>query len=342
MVASPHALPRVARARAARPQEAWRYRMYGLDVLSDIRLPIVPIDGEPATGRYDLVIRRMPASEQFPVPDEPMVAGIECLVHQTVNIVRHVGPSGEWLVNRGVTLHITPAATRLDVYVRPQTDEREVALLVMGQAPIFVLRALGRPVLHASAVTIAGSTFAFLGTQGAGKSSVAAGFLGRGAALVTDDALPLEIRGGEVWAYPSLGVMKLWPQTADGALALGDDELPELVPGVGKRLLTLDGRYALVSCPSPLAALYVLERYQPAPGEHPAVTFRDLTGQQAVATLIAQISWLELLQPVEVAASLPVYLRLARALPMRVVRYPSGFEHQDAVQTAILRDVTAQ
>ena len=54
--------------------------------------------------------------------------------------------------------------------------------------------------VHGSAVTFGGRGILILGRSGAGKSALALGLLGRGAALVADDQVRLERRGGALVA----------------------------------------------------------------------------------------------------------------------------------------------
>jgi hypothetical protein len=60
----------------------------------------------------------------------------------------------------------------------------------------------GRELFHASAVALNGVVLAFVGAPGAGKSSVAAHLVARGASLVTDDVLALGSNGAGVVAHP--------------------------------------------------------------------------------------------------------------------------------------------
>jgi serine kinase of HPr protein (carbohydrate metabolism regulator) len=55
---------------------------------------------------------------------------------------------------------------------------------------------------RASCVAIAGRGVLIEGPPGSGKSSLALGLIDRGAALVGDDAVLLELRDARVWALP--------------------------------------------------------------------------------------------------------------------------------------------
>jgi hypothetical protein len=143
-----------------------------------------------------------------------------------------------------------------------RADDRALGFLLAGQIATFVLHQQGYPCLHASAVLTDEGALAFLGPKGQGKSTIAAGFLRRGAALLADDIVSLQHDSEGIAVRPSLPIMKLWPQSVEGALALAED-LPDLVAGYEKKLLTVGGRYYLAGSPAPLRAIYVLDRYDP-------------------------------------------------------------------------------
>jgi hypothetical protein len=55
--------------------------------------------------------------------------------------------------------------------------------------------------------------------------------------------------------------------------------------------------------------------------------------------LLAQISHGAHLEPAEVARFLPVYSHLLAQAPVRVLSYPYGFAHQEAVCERIMSDL---
>ena len=83
---------------------------------------------------------------------------------------------------------------------------------------------VGFELLHASAVTTADGVLAFVADQGGGKSTLAAEFLRRGAALFADDVVALEDAGGPVVGHCGPAVMNLAasvdPRTIVGAEVL--------------------------------------------------------------------------------------------------------------------------
>src|SRR5207342_3502002 len=59
----------------------------------------------------------------------------------------------------------------------------------------------GLALFHASAVVLDEQAYAFVGLSGSGKTSIAAQLVARGAQMLTDDVLALELADGEVSAF---------------------------------------------------------------------------------------------------------------------------------------------
>jgi HPr kinase/phosphorylase len=93
-------------------------------------------------------------------------------------------------------------------------------------------------IVHGSAVAVDGRAVLILGASGSGKSALALALIGRGAALVADDRVVLEARGGALVARPpeaiagliearGVGLLRLpWVPEAAVALAVDLDRAP--------------------------------------------------------------------------------------------------------------------
>ena len=89
----------------------------------------------------------------------------------------------------------------------------------------------------------------------------------------------------------------------------------------------------------PLRALYVLGRYDPDIAGRADVELRRLSRQEALVALLLQTSNRSYLLPKEEAAFLPLYGRLVAQAPVYALNYPSGFEHQDAIEARVLANL---
>jgi hypothetical protein len=253
--------------------------------------------------------------------------------------VRYRGLGGDWIQFSGIgTFHVAAGARWVDVYPDAAMSEESLGLVLVGHIAVFVLYLLGCPSLHAGAVATERGAVVFVGPKGQGKSTMTASFLRRGAALLTDDALPLRQETDGIYGAPSLPMMKLWRETAACALQL-PEELPNLVANYDKRLFELDDRFAYAKRPQRVRAIYVLDRYDAAFSDRRGISIRTLSPREGFAALVPQTAYLALLQPREAAGLLPLYSRLVAQAPVRVLSFPSGFEHQEAVYGRIMADL---
>jgi hypothetical protein len=113
----------------------------------------------------------------------------------------------------------------------------------------------GYEALHAGAIAVAGGAVAITADTGGGKSTLLAELVGRGSALVSDDVLVLEPRGGECpLAHPGPPLMTV---PAVSLPALGAAETTEAISSIE------DERWIAVPVyprSLPLMALVVLDR----------------------------------------------------------------------------------
>jgi hypothetical protein len=91
----------------------------------------------------------------------------------------------------------------------PEPGNAEWATLIPAQALPLAATLRGLEVLHASGVVLRGQAVLFAGAPGAGKSSLAAALLYRGAALLSDDTIALQLRHGALVAHPGAALLHL-------------------------------------------------------------------------------------------------------------------------------------
>jgi hypothetical protein len=202
------------------------YSLYGLHVRADIPLDAPPFDG---TSAPDLEVRRG--------SDFPAITGeVVCVVD--------AGPAGtftgfaratDWVLALDDHYAFTLSkGRRLLEWAVGVGDPALVPDLVARNVMAFYLALGGVPTLHASAVTLdGGGAIAFAGGRGAGKSTLAALLCERGAKLVTDDVLRLELVGDSVCCFSGGFTLRLRDEqlaarfdatpvrTADDRLTLG-------------------------------------------------------------------------------------------------------------------------
>jgi hypothetical protein len=316
------------------------YLLYGFSVRSEIGLPVAPIVCPDETAPA-WVFRLGKPGRAVPEPDGPAVATMRDPSGARM-AVWYQGKGGDWIWNRAIGMfHIHSDYRQVDVYPEACHDERALGLLLVGQISIFLLRRLGYPSIHASAVLTPYGAVAFLGSHGQGKSTLASCFLRRGAALLADDALPLRIDECGIYGGPSVPMMKLWRDSVERALALSE-ELPNLMADVEKKLLSLGGRYPFHQQPARLCALYGLRRYDPVAAGRSDVVVAELGPKESLMLLLDQTSWKALIPPVEAARLLPLYTQLVAQTPVRLLAFPHGYQYHDAVHARINEDLQQQ
>ncbi len=214
-----------------------------------------------------------------------------------------------------------------------------VEIRLLGTVLSYWLERSGIPALHAAAVVPEGGAIAFLAGHNGGKSSLAACFMQKGNPLLTDDILPVEYIGGNFIGRPGYPQMRLWPEEARYFLG-GYRDLEQVHPLYSKRRVRVDspgGLGTFCDLSQPLAGLYFLERRKP---EEEAIEIAPISPGAAVIELVRNSFSAQIVEAMQLRPQrLGIFARMVKKLPMRRVRYPSGFEHLLRVRQAILDDL---
>ncbi|MGA9580705.1 MAG: hypothetical protein WBR13_01900 [Allosphingosinicella sp.] len=238
----------------------YRYRLFGLSVLSEIPLPELVTDpeGEGADVRIGLrTIATSPNAE----------AGL------------HIEGDDALLVIPGTGRFLTRSGREMLVEPAPGVSPRNLRLYLLGSAFAAILHQRGLLPLHANAVIVEGRAIGFMGHPGAGKSTLAAWFHDRGFDVLADDVCVVTAGpDGVPLAHPGIPRLRLWREAleAGGRDASSyersfDDMDKYTVPTDLDRMLPA----------VPLSHLYLLEKAQEAP------SIDRLEGSAAVEAMIA-------------------------------------------------------
>jgi hypothetical protein len=110
---------------------------------------------------------------------------------------------------------VSPSGRRIVAHLHPRVPVATWRHLFLDQVLPLALGRMGRIPIHASAVHLPGvGVVAFAGGTGCGKSTLAAALARQGGVVLSDDCLVVTIRRGRVWAVPSYGGIRLWPDDA--------------------------------------------------------------------------------------------------------------------------------
>jgi len=173
-------------------------------------------------------------------------------------------------VERGAAPQVVPA---------PEASPAEARLVArsLPEAAAWVQR--GCLVLHAAGVVMAAGAVALAGHSGAGKSVLAAALAQRGAEVLADEVLPIDVRDGGAppLAHPTDPAMLLWRSAAE---KLGYDAATLTQARAGLPRYWLPPLPA-AAAPQPLARIYLLEVHT-----LPEVQLEWLRGRERVMALM--------------------------------------------------------
>ena len=143
--------------------------------------------------------------------------------------------------------------------VWPDTSSLEnTSTYLVGPVLGLMLRLRGVVCLHASAVAFGDRAVAFVGSEGAGKSTTAAALAQRGLAVISDDVVALVERESCFSVLPAYPHLSLWPDSVK-MLYGRDKALPTLSPDWGKHFLSLTAnRLKFEQRSLPLGAIFIL------------------------------------------------------------------------------------
>jgi hypothetical protein len=177
--------------------------------------------------------------------------------------------------------HIDTDLRRVVCHPVASKQSEVIPIIIPGTITAFLLSMGGHCVLHGSAVDLGGRALAFVGVSGQGKSTMAAIFCADGAALVTDDVLPLEFGDegtdpGPVFCLRSGHEIRLREKAASLARHFGDDAVR----------ITPDERHAVAPPPSPFERVPLSTIVLPRPDrDHLEVRARRLGAGEASLAL---------------------------------------------------------
>lgn len=194
-----------------------RYRAHGLNVVSDIELPLPP----GGTAEPDLALR---LGNRRPVRAEPPEGVPVATVTDADGALRY----GIARSDAGIVLRYPGLCeftgdhefAEVTAHQHPGVDEGYLPVLATGMVLALHLLLRGHVVVHASAVRDGDTAIAFVGASGMGKSTLATALCRDGCTLLADDVLRIEQHGSAMRVYPGSVETRLRPgahRLADGA-----------------------------------------------------------------------------------------------------------------------------
>ncbi len=312
------------------PGRAATYSLYGLRVRSNLSLPLPVIEA-------DTVDLNIHFEDLIPLPDgEPPGAMTKVYRRQGKRwVLRFQNP------NRHVLEFVyDPGGTIISLRRSyPEWRDSLLGLFSVGMAIVLHLR--GMPVLHATSLVKNGMAYLFMGSSGAGKSSLAAALAVEGLPFHTDDVSALVWHATDPFVQAGYPRLKITPKTAD---ALGWPEsslLPVYVtepecPEKWVDALRLPGGFHYG--PAPLKTIYVLSGRSTDLRVPRIETLSRSQAAIAVARCLYGNSWLE--RPPAQAMALSA--RIAAKVAVRRLRLPEGLDRLRSAARFVMDDMCTQ
>lgn len=226
------------------------------------------------------------------------------------------------------------------ISIVPGKEAEPVTLghLLFDQVIPRILNQLGKMVLHASAVELAGGRcVAFVGNTGMGKSTLAGSFLQDGCRLLADDSLLISFGVDGVKAIPAYSSIRLWPDSADSLFpALTDFKS---VTGYGNKVQRVMAVDDFAGRSITLAALFILDDPEAISNGEEVCILPALTAREGIA-VIESLFVLTIDNPETQKRNFRLAMKLANsALPVYRLSYQRRFENLPRVREAITRAV---
>jgi hypothetical protein len=315
------------------------YRILGLTVETDV---VFQTHLHSTTNSPDLRFRLTKGTSppHWPVPDAPSFESPIQIDSGQPYLSLHQGTEGDLLRFSEVTdFYVTDDEIRCHLLDPEYAFMVEVHLL--GSVLSYWLERRGKPVLHASAVSVGDHAVAFLGTNKAGKSSLSVSLMQRGYPLLSDDLVGLQVTGSGIEARPGFPSMRMWPDLAQHVVGEHWAQLPLAHPRFDKRRTPVgpEGFGQFIDRVQPIACLYLPERVNDA-GASSQIRIEAMSSGEAIFELLRESFLSRLTQAAGFAPDrLKVFSMLTTKVPVRRLIYPAGFEHLTEVSAKILEDL---
>jgi hypothetical protein len=190
----------------------------------------------------------------------------------------------------------------------------DAAAYLFGPVLGLLLRLRGMTCLHASAVAFENRAVAFVGSEGAGKSTTAAAFAQRGHAVLSDDVVALVERDGAFYVMPAYPYLSLWPDSVE-SLYGPEKALPSFSRNFDKRRLALGAKELKFEEKAlPLGAIFLLGDRT---SDEAAPYLESPTPQEALVALVANSYAGHLVDVATRASEFALLGRVVSTVPIR-------------------------
>lgn len=312
------------------------YTVYGLTLESEFPISGLPA-AEPGSADVQIHFGFLP---QRPRGADEATLWYESVARDTagepsLRIHRFSSTGDLWLRYTDGTEFLIEASARSVWAAWPARFTIDDAIVyLLGPVLGILLRLRRTTSLHASVVEVDGRALGFAGPGGAGKSTIAATFARAEHAVLSDDLLVLNERGGQFWAEPGYSWLRLWPASAAGLYG-APDALPRLVTGWDKRYIDLAAQGVFCAEPMQMGAIYIIGGRTT---DSPRPIIEPVSAQEALLSLFANSFVGHLPGPSERREEFELFGRLAASVPVRRLVASEGWESVANLPQTVLED----
>lgn len=333
---------------------SYRYRLFGLCVESDHRfvapMTIAPPDARPELRFHCAIGGQQPAPPAWDLlyssPEHNRLGESVVQVYAT--------PAGVLMrFPRVADFRLSPGeiACRL---VDPALGFM-IDICLLGHVMAYYLELSGVAAIHAGAVACGGRAVLFAADRAGGKSTLVASLVEAGFALLADDIAALEPRGDAVMCHPGFPQMKLTSEQAQ-RFAGEAEGFGRVHPSFAKLSVPAERVGEVATASLRLARVYLLERRVDVTEAAPdaSVSIQAVAPGEALIQLVRHSFLAELLDghadyrgfsgAGECSLRTQRFHRLAalaRAVEVKRLCYPSGYQHLPAIRGAVCADLEA-
>ena len=315
---------------------SFTYSVFGLSLRSNIPIPeLVHVDTPSCDSVVSVHMATSPTAGE--IPDDP-----KTLTYTSA----YTEPTGQpalriWKVADGRFLYLA-YYDRTQFWMNREGTElwakwpdsltiEDAATYLLGPVLGLLLRLRGVTCLHASAVSFGDRAIAFVGSEGAGKSTTAAMLAQKDCAVISDDVVALTERQGAFYVYPAYPYLCLWSDSV--TIVYGPEKkLPSFSASWDKRLLSLAGNHLKFEAqPLPVGAIFAFGERSPLAN---APLIESMTPKESLLSLVANSFATNLLDSEMRAREFEFFGRMIRTVPVQRL-----IPHEDPSQIGRLCDV---
>ncbi|WP_282041733.1 hypothetical protein [Halomonas alimentaria] len=314
----------------------YRFRLFGFETQANVELPL-PIVEASTHASPELSFRCLPAAPG----DTQAAAGNVLYLSKRLNdagepvVQLHEVSGSDWLMRfPGVA----------DFYLRPGGVECRlvdpglaymVNILLLGHVMACYLERQGILALHAGAIVVGDRAVLLAGDKGAGKSTLVSSMVAAGFPLMADDIAALEERSGRFYCRSAFPLVKLTSEQLERFVKRQASAYPRFHPGSNKLSVPVADLGSFYPGTRPVGAIYLLDRANDC-----SPVIETLSPARAVVELARHSFLGHILEATPLLRDRFTHLvRVARAIPVKRLRYPDGFCHLNGVHAAIERDL---